>query len=187
MSYDIVLAGVGGQGIQLASRVLMTEAVGRGVPVKGSETHGMAQRGGSVAAHVRIGPCHSSLVLPGAAELLIALEPAEGLRNLRFVGKGTTLLLNTSNSSFIPEKTAALLERRGATAVTLDATRLATELGQPRAVNTMMLGFAAGQPGVPFTLDGLNGAVDELIAPAYRAANRQALEVGYGAAMGSAG
>ena len=77
---DIVIVGVGGQGVILISDVLGRAAVKAGMPVRGAETHGMAQRGGSVINHTRLGCRFSPMVPTGGADVLLALEPAEALR-----------------------------------------------------------------------------------------------------------
>ena len=96
MKYDILIAGVGGQGVVLASRLLALAAMKAGFNVSTAETIGMSQREGSVNSHVRIGDeVYGSLIPAGQADLLLGLEPAETIRNLPFLRKGGRVLVNT--------------------------------------------------------------------------------------------
>ena len=97
---DMVIVGVGGQGVILISDVIGRAGVLAGKPVRGAETHGMAQRGGSVINHTRIGCRFSPLVAPGSADLLIALEPAEALRFGHFLSPDGVALI--SNQPVLP-------------------------------------------------------------------------------------
>ncbi len=92
---DIVIVGVGGQGVILISDVIGRAAVRAGKPVRGAETHGMAQRGGSVVNHTRIGCRYSPMVASGGADVLLALEPAEALRFAHFLSPDGVALVNT--------------------------------------------------------------------------------------------
>ena len=92
---DIVIVGVGGQGVVLISDVIGRATVLAGKPVCGSETHGMAQRGGSVINHTRIGCNFSPMVASGGADVLVALEPAEALRFAHFLSPAGVVLVNT--------------------------------------------------------------------------------------------
>lgn len=178
MTWDMVLAGVGGQGILLASRLIIEDAVRRGAPVRGAETHGMAQRGGSVVAHVRLGTCHSPLVLPGTARLVLALDPAEGLRNLSFLAEGALLLVSAEDEGFAPPEVRTWLAERRVRLRCVDGAGVAAECGNPRALNTAMLGFAAGHAEAPFDVDGLGAVLREVVAERHQAANLAALALG---------
>jgi indolepyruvate ferredoxin oxidoreductase beta subunit len=94
-SLDILLAGVGGQGILLISRVLGEAAIRSGVHFVMSEVHGMAQRGGVVTSHIRLGEVHGPLISRGTADVLVALEPVESLRAIEMAGAGTTVISTT--------------------------------------------------------------------------------------------
>jgi indolepyruvate ferredoxin oxidoreductase beta subunit len=91
---NIVLCGLGGQGILFMTKVLAEDALRRKIPVLGAETHGMAQRGGSVVSHLRMGNAKSSLVSSGQARFLLALDPWEAYRNLPFLAPGGFLFAN---------------------------------------------------------------------------------------------
>ena len=94
MKYDIVLSGVGGQGVLSLAVIIAKAAVISGLTVRQSEVHGMAQRGGSVISHFKVGQYDSPLVLAGAADLLVAFDQNEGIRNLHFLRSGGKAILN---------------------------------------------------------------------------------------------
>ena len=96
MNKDILICGVGGQGTVLASRIIAAAAMDEGSPVHSAETIGMAQRGGSVTSHVRIGgEAYSPMIPFGAADMILAFEPGEAVRNLRYLRRGGTAVVNT--------------------------------------------------------------------------------------------
>ncbi|MDR3231350.1 MAG: 2-oxoacid:acceptor oxidoreductase family protein, partial [Synergistaceae bacterium] len=95
MQYIIV--GVGGQGILFTSRVLGKIAIDRGLPVIGSEVHGMAQRGGSVISHFSVGDYSGPLVTAGRADVVMAFDQNEGIRNLAFLRDGGTFVVNMND------------------------------------------------------------------------------------------
>ena len=93
---DILLAGVGGQGTVLASKILARCAIARGEEAHTAETIGMAQRGGCVTSHVRMGKCSAPLIARGCADAIIAFEPAEAVRTLPYLKKGGAVIVNTA-------------------------------------------------------------------------------------------
>jgi indolepyruvate ferredoxin oxidoreductase beta subunit len=177
-SCDVVIAGLGGQGIVLASRVLMEVALRQGLPVRGAETHGMAQRGGSVLAHVRVGACQSPEVLPGRADLVLALEHHEGIRALPFLGPGGTLAVNAESPELLPLAVRAHLDACGARLLPVPATRLAQEAGDVKALNMVLVGVACGLPGTPFSLETAATALQALVKPSALTASLAALRLG---------
>ena len=88
MNKDILVCGVGGQGTVLASKLIASAYMAKGETVHSAETIGMAQRGGSVTSHVRIGEAYSPLIAQGGADIILAFEPAEAVRNLAYLKKG---------------------------------------------------------------------------------------------------
>jgi indolepyruvate ferredoxin oxidoreductase beta subunit len=183
--FNTVLAGTGGQGILLASKIMVQAALHQGLAVLGAETHGMAQRGGSVVAHVRTGECHSPMVLPRSAHLLVALEQLEGLRNLAFLRPGGLFIANSPDDSFITPEVRQYLERQQAEVVTLDATALAVAGGSVRNVNVVLLGGCAAHPRTPFDLEQLRTAVEAMVRPKFVEPCMAALKQGHDAAAGS--
>lgn len=179
-STSIVLAGVGGQGTILASKLLARAAMARGLHVRTAETIGMAQRGGSVVSHVRIGDGASSpLVGPGRADALIAFEPAEAARQLSYLRSGGTLV--TSDAPVVPvsaatggpayDLPAVMAYLRASVAperlVVVDAAAAARGLGTTRALNVVLLGAAVRAGAIGLTADDLAAAVRDVVAPRF--------------------
>jgi indolepyruvate ferredoxin oxidoreductase beta subunit len=149
MKFDIVLAGVGGQGVLSVSAVIASAAMEAGLHVKQSEVHGMAQRGGAVLANLRLSDREiaSDLISQGRASLILSMEPLESLRYLSCLSPDGSLITsinpvtNIEDYPPIDEILAALgrLER----AVLVDGERLARAAGSVRAVNMVMVGAAS--------------------------------------------
>ena len=155
MNMNVIIVGVGGQGILLASRVLGRLAMDAGRDVKVSEVHGMSQRGGDVITHVRIGEnVLSPLVEEGTADAVIAFEQMEAVRALPYLKPGGWIVANTQKIAPAPVLTGAavypdgLLDTLAAAGelTALDARSIAQEAGVSRAVNIVLLGaFASRQ------------------------------------------
>ena len=104
MNKDILICGVGGQGTVLASRIIAAAAMEEGSPVQSAETIGMAQRGGSVTSHVRVGgEAYSPMIPFGAADMILAFEPGEAVRNLRYLREGGVAVVNTAVTKPVTE------------------------------------------------------------------------------------
>ena len=153
MRFNLVLSGVGGQGIIFAAKLLARMGLERDWPVIGAETHGMAQRGGSVVAHLRFGGAKGSLVGSGAAEALITFRAEEGYRNLGLVKSGGDVFFNTPDQT-VRAEVGEYLEQQKITPHLIDADGLALNHGLPRATNLIMLGFACGAGILPFGTPG---------------------------------
>lgn len=148
--FNIVIAGVGGQGVLLASKVLAESALASGMDVKQNEVHGMAQRGGSVISFVRIGKeVFSPVVIPGTADILISFEPLEALRYVHYLKPGGILVYNrvTINPSTVasglavyPADVEAQITTACPGALGIDALSIAREAGNAKAVNMVMVG-----------------------------------------------
>ena len=181
MSTNVILAGVGGQGAVLASKLLARAAMERGLSVKTAETIGMAQRGGSVFSHVRMGEgAHSPLIGRGRADAIVAFEPAEAARQLPFLRSGGMVV--TSGLPVVPVSAATggpaydlpaimsyLRERVGEkNLVVVDASAAAGTLGTAKALNVVLLGAAARAGALgPITVDDLAIAVRALVSPRF--------------------
>jgi indolepyruvate ferredoxin oxidoreductase beta subunit len=169
MKYDIVLAGVGGQGVLSMAAIIGRAAILEGLAAKQSEVHGMAQRGGAVQAHLRLsdGPIASDLVPLGTADLVLALEPVESLRYLQYLGPDGSVI--TAASAFVnipdyPEVEQVLARVRALPRGTVvEAERIATEAGDLLAVNTVMVGAASTL--LPLRYESLEQAVRQTFAP----------------------
>lgn len=158
MKLDIYLIGVGGQGIGLLSEALLRAADRAGLTALGVDTHGLAQRGGTVVSHVRLGPAaHSPLIMPGQADLVIALERHEALRGLLSHGRpgGTLVYCDTSwqplavrlgrEAEATAEEIAAAAAQRRIRVVAVDPAGLA----EPRLQNVRLLAELCHQQLVP--------------------------------------
>jgi indolepyruvate ferredoxin oxidoreductase beta subunit len=149
MKFDIVLAGVGGQGVLSVSAVIASAAMEAGLQVKQSEVHGMAQRGGAVLANLRLAdaPIASDLIPRGRASLVLSMEPLESLRYLEFLSPDGSLITSSNPVKNIPDYPPIddLLAqvRRVPHAVVIDAETLARRAGSVRAVNMVMVGAAS--------------------------------------------
>ncbi len=155
MKKDIILSGVGGQGIISIASIIAEAALREGLYLKQAEVHGMSQRGGDVQSNLRISdePIASDLIPKGKADLIISLEPLEALRYLPYLGPegwiitGSEPLVNMDN---YPEREA--LEARYArmsNKILLDVDREAKDCGSPRAANIVLLGAASPWVGIP--------------------------------------
>jgi indolepyruvate ferredoxin oxidoreductase beta subunit len=184
---DIVIVGVGGQGVILISDVIGRAAVKAGKPVRGAETHGMAQRGGSVINYTRIGCKYSPMVPSGEADVLLALEPAEALRFAHLLSSGGVALVNinpvlpvtvtTGKASYPPlEEIVSPLRAVCKEVKTMDATALAKQAGTAQAMNVVMLGSLARY--IPLPEEMLIDAISEVVPPKYLDINRRAFDLG---------
>jgi indolepyruvate ferredoxin oxidoreductase, beta subunit len=135
---QLIISGVGGQGILFVTRLLAETAIAKGLSVLTSETHGMAQRGGIVVSHLKVGGFASPLVRPGQADVLVALKPETVALHLHFLKAGGYIATNARES--LPE--AAPYPN-----IRIDADTLALSLGDPQAVNLIVLGRALAEPG----------------------------------------
>ncbi len=149
MKFDIVLAGVGGQGVLSVSAVIASAALDEGLDVKQSEVHGMSQRGGAVQANLRLSdrPIASDLIPSGGAALVLSMEPLESLRYLDRLSPDGTVITSVNPVANIPdypplEEVLAAL-RRLPRAVLIDSDTLAREAGSVRATNMVIVGAAS--------------------------------------------
>lgn len=168
MRTDIVLAGVGGQGILSVSQVICLAALRQGHHVKQGEIHGMSQRGGSVQAHLRLADreIHSPIIPHGQADIVLAVEPLEALRYLDFLRPGGTVVSSTAPVVNIPNypPIEEVLARIAAldSHILVDADRLAKEAGNARASNMVVLGAVADL--LPVSPEALEQAIEEIFA-----------------------
>ena len=175
----VVIAGLGGQGVVFATRLVARAAIGLGGPVIASETHGMSQRGGSVLSHVKIGPYASSLIRRGTADVLLAFDPNEAVRALPFLRRGGSCVVNAEAP--LGYDLDEQLRQHDLTVHTLPATSMALALGSAALVNVVVVGFAAALGCLPIPQEALQRALAE-IAPGQQHRNLPALEVGRQAA-----
>jgi indolepyruvate ferredoxin oxidoreductase beta subunit len=189
---NVLIVGVGGQGVLMISKVLAEVCEQRGLEVKQSEVHGMAKRGGVVFSHVRFGRRVWSPTIPrGEADVVVALEWAEGLRWLPYLcpGRGTFLVdtrrivppfacrdRRPGARAAYPIRGVESLRERVARSIALDALGAAEELGNPRAANTVLLG--ALSTVLDFPVEAWHAAIDANVPPRTIDVNRAAFERG---------
>lgn len=185
MMCNILIAGVGGQGTVLASRVIASAAMKRGFNVRTTETIGMAQRGGSVVGHTRIGDKIFSPMIPcGGAHVMLAFEPAEAVRNLHFLAEdGALLVLDSavkpatvalSGVSYDAEAMTDYLRDHVKKAIIINGETLKERCGM--TLNVAMLGVAAQSGVFPFDTEALIEVIEEM--PKYRKRNLTSFELG---------
>ncbi|MBE6758269.1 MAG: pyruvate ferredoxin oxidoreductase [Ruminococcaceae bacterium] len=186
--YNVLLAGVGGQGTVLASRLIAAAALARGEIAHTAETIGMAQRGGSVVSHVRIGVgAHSPRIPHGTADVLIGFEPAEAVRALPYLKAGGTAVVCTAavkpvtdalnDSGYEAETMLDYLKKQDVRLVTVDGDAVVAACKTAKALNIALLGAAAAAGVLGVTVAALQGAVEGL-NPRFREANLKALTLG---------
>ncbi|MBS7608447.1 MAG: indolepyruvate ferredoxin oxidoreductase subunit beta [Candidatus Bathyarchaeia archaeon] len=190
--FNIVLAGVGGQGIILAAEVLGTAAIKEGLDVRVSEIHGMAQRGGAVVSTVRIGKnVYSPLILDGKADVLLGFEPLETLRNAKYASEKTLIIMGderipppalTLKGETYPSMNGVIeqLKRFSKNIILVEALKLAKKAGSTIVQNSVLLGALAATGSAPVKRESLLEALKELVPAKYMDVNVKAFELGYG-------
>lgn len=155
MKYDMILAGVGGQGVLSIAAIIGVAAVDAGLYLKQAEVHGMSQRGGSVQSHLRISdrPIFSDLIPTGGADMVLSMEPMETLRYVPFLAPEGVIVAERApfvNVPDYPELAAVLAELEAFPRVTLvDAAAIAKELRATRSSNVVLLGAASAFLPIP--------------------------------------
>ena len=189
---NVLVVGVGGQGVITVSKILAELCLQNKLQVKQSEIHGMAKRGGAVFSHVRFGSeVHSPTISMGQADIVLALEWAEGLRWLPYLNPDSGTFL-TDTRQIIPPfscrnrkrgaissyiyKTVEQVKEHVPNAFAVDATGTATELGNARAANTVLLGMLS--TALDFPPDDWQSIIERSVPPATREINRRAFELG---------
>lgn len=187
MNKNILLIGVGGQGTILTSKILSTGLVELGYDVKMSEIHGMSQRGGSVTTQIRYGEkVYSPNIGEGEADIMVAFEKSEALRGLPFLKKGGTIVVDDREIYSLPVMIGTIaypgdvlgaLKATVGNVLVLEATRIATELGNVRAQNIVLLGSLVAYLG----LEGVNWVelVGKMVPPKVKELNQKAFQAGF--------
>lgn len=186
---NCLLCGVGGQGTVLASRLIAHCAMKQGKFARTAETIGMAQRGGSVVSHVRIGDHIESALIPeGGAELLIAFEPCEAVRALPYLSAGSTVIVATraiqpitgalSGKRFDAEEMIAYLRTHADRVICVDGDAIAREVGSAKVLNVALLGAASASGTLNISLQEIEEALAEKLPPKVLAMNQTALALG---------
>jgi indolepyruvate ferredoxin oxidoreductase beta subunit len=183
---NILIVGVGGQGVILASTALSEVAMASGYDVKKNEAHGQSQRGGTVPSHVRYGKkVYSPIIARGEADTVLAFEELEGLRFAHFLRKAGKMILNkqkiytprvSSGLDCYPEEVVSTLKTEGIDTVEVDALRIAQELGNPLVVSTVLLGVLSRY--LEFPPEKWKVVLDGLVPPKHREVNLKAFDRG---------
>lgn len=195
---NVLLTGVGGQGTVLAAKVLAQAAQAKGWQVRTAETIGMAQRGGSVVSHVRMGDTGEEVIAPlvakGTADMIIAFEPAEAARVLPYLAPDGVMVSATtsiqpitaalSTEPYLAKATVASLEKRlnvragvPARFVFVDDEAVLSQVGNRKALNTVLLAFALKTGHLPLSLDDLRDAVRACVKPRFIELNLAAIDL----------
>ena len=187
MAQNILICGVGGQGTVLAAKVISQAALAEGKKVLSAETIGMAQRGGSVTSHVRIGDDVFSPMIPsGQADLIIAFEASEAVRNIGYLKHGGTAVINTkivqpttaslTGKTFEIDMMLGYLEKIGAKIIAVDADSISAKIGNSKTANMVLLGTAS-RTGVVSKAELLS-AIKVLVKPDFYELNVKAVNEG---------
>ena len=185
---SVLLVGVGGQGTILASKILTMGLIENGYDVKMSEVHGMSQRGGSVSTQVRFGKkVYSPIIGEGTADLLVSFEEMEAARYAKYLKKDGKIVVNTyripsmpilSGSRTYPEHIIESLSREAPT-MSLDATKIATDLGNPKSANVVLLGALIKAIGM--TDIDWKAIIAKAVKPKFVEVNQKAFDAGFAA------
>ena len=184
-SFDILIVGIGGQGTILASNILGEACLLEGRHVKGAETHGMAQRGGSVETHIRIDGQYGPLIVPGTADLLISFDLLEALRYSHFLKTDGTMVVNLhmvlptsvfTQKSPVPTEDEIVAQLARFNPCLIDADKIASDAGSSLSQNVVILGAASWS--IPLKAESLLAAVKKLVPPKTVEVNAKAFEMG---------
>ncbi len=183
---NILVVGVGGQGVILASNALSEVAMTRGFDVKKNEAHGQSQRGGTVPSHIRYGKkVYVPIITRGEADMVLAFEELEGLRFAHFLKPEGKMILNrqriypprvSSGMDTYPENIPEILRQHEIDAIEVDALEIANKLGNPLVVSTVLLGALSNL--LEFTTEEWKNVINKLVPQKHRDVNMEAFEAG---------
>lgn len=188
MKKDILICGVGGQGTVLASKIIAASAMEAGDLVHSAETIGMAQRGGPVTSHVRIGEeAYSPLIPFGSADMILSFEPAEAVRNLRYLKPDGIVIVNSVpvkpvTESLMPTgydgtEMIAYLKKK-CTCIVVDGEELCRPFGSSRYFNIAILGVAAASGRLGIAKEIILREIERRVPAKYLEANKAAFQAG---------
>jgi indolepyruvate ferredoxin oxidoreductase beta subunit len=189
----LIIVAVGGQGNLLASRVLGEAALISDIPVRMSEIHGMAQRGGVVESAILFGDASSTIISDGEADVCLGFEPSETLRALKRCNKKTVVITNLSPTppftvaigrGIYPDlgKVQELIRSKTGKLIAFDAVPLAREAGNVMSVNMVLLGALIGTSILPLSTDSVKEAIRTKTKEAFVENNLKAFDLGFSAA-----
>lgn len=187
--YNVLLAGVGGQGTVLASKIIASCAMKKGETAHTAETIGMAQRGGSVVSHVRVGEnCFSPLIPKGTADVIIGFEPGEAVRVLPYLKNGGAVIVSSaavkpvtdslSDSGYDGNKMLQYLKDKNIDVTVVDGEKITDELGSAKSLNIALLGAAAKKGIIDISVDDIKEYIKTSLKPQFCEINLKALNFG---------
>ena len=195
-TFNIMFAGVGGQGLMLLSAILGKAAIDSGLKVMTGEQHGLSQRQGSIYVHFRVGDPISPLIPYGRADMMIAMEASEALRYIEYLKRdGVVIMSNRITPSVVETKEVALdnekktkyvtveqivekLKQVTKNVVLLDSLNLAIQAGNARTENSVLIGATAACKEFPIAEEDVRKAVLALVPPKTKEANSKAFDLG---------
>lgn len=188
MNKDILVCGVGGQGTVLASKLIASAAMNLGNTVHSAETIGMAQRGGSVTSHIRIGDNAFSPLIPlGSADVMLAFEPSEAVRNLSYLKQDGTVIVNSipvkptteslQDSNYDGVEMIDYLKKK-CNCIVVDAEKLCEPFGSSRYFNVAILGVAVGSGKIGINTDTLLTEIENRVPERFINTNKEAFRAG---------
>lgn len=189
MTVNCILSGVGGQGTVLASKLIAQAAMDKGLNARTAETIGMAQRGGCVVSHVRIGnKIHSPMIPKHSADVIIGFEPAEAVRCLPYLKKGGVVVVSRKaippvtsslgNSSYNGSEMIAYLQKEAARLIVVDGEKISKDCSSAKVLNVALLGAACASGILGLSMDELKNAISKRVKPQFIEINSKALEKG---------
>lgn len=193
MNKSVILCGVGGQGTVLASKLISYAVMEKGQEVKSAETIGMAQRGGSVTSHIRMGESAFSPLIPkGTADVMIAFEPAEAVRNLSYLKKDGVVVVSgkavkpvtatLSEKVYEPEEMLNYLQSKVQRLIVIDGEMVEKDLGSVKPLNVVLLGAAIACNEIDISMEEIKDAIARKVPEKFHELNYKALALGERAA-----
>ncbi len=192
---NIMIVGVGGQGSLLASKLLGSLLTDEGYDVKVSEVHGMSQRGGSVVTYVRFGDkVYSPVITQGEADFIVSFEKLEAARYASCLKKGGRIVVNTqaidpmpviTGAAVYPENVLEELKSKGVLVDDIDALQLASQAGNAKSVNIVLMGRLAKYFDIPY--DKWLAAIEKSVKPQFVEVNKKAFALGYSSPIENGG
>lgn len=182
---QMIISGVGGQGVLLVTRVFAAFALREGYPLIGSEDHGMSQRGGSVMTHLKVGNFHSPLVKKGSADVLLSLEKSEAYKTLHYLrpsanGRdGGLCFINAPDPNYMNQEIKNYLKGNGIDTYVFGADQLAKENGSVQSANIALIAFATAHPRFPFPNEKIRQAIERVTPEKFREVSLKIFEKGF--------
>ncbi len=179
MKVQVILAGIGGQGILFSSKIFSELGLKLSLNIMGAESHGMSQRGGSVIAHIKLGDFQSPMIRSGTADILYSFEEAETYRTLKFLREGGFCFVNLENVGRFDKKVLNYLKKKEMTFRSCDASGAALKIGSIISANIVLIGYSVGSGLVPFEYEDLRYVLESVSRKKDLKINLKAFETGF--------